>query len=483
MTNKKLFLVLGVAAAAALSGCGNGKDATPSTTVTAQAQEPASEDAAPAQTQEPVSEESAQTQTQEPASEDDAQTQTQEPASEDAASDMPSESELTAAEGIAPVNPSDYLVKDPSEYITLGSLDQLTAEQTLYEISDDMVQNQIEDELYAYGEEVEAEKASEGNIVYADVVSTIHGDESSRSEESTYFTIGDADYGEEFDNQLIGASVNDVLNFSVTYDEDTWFDEWVGQTVDFEVSVTGVYEMSVPDYDDDFIATYTDYSSKAEYEDAIRESLASDYEQMSYTDTVSSLFQSAMDLSTYNGYPEELYTSCEDEIISYYGQFVGESDTDAILDTLGITREDLEEDILYTVNYRLLISAIAQEQGIEVTADEYTEEITNGASDYGYSDPAAYEADMGRESIVWSLYEDKVAEYLYDTASISTVTADADDTVEEEVIDLDDAALEEEEDSSGIDEDDAVLEEEGDGSIMVLGEEESEETDGSETAG
>lgn len=392
MTNKKLLILAGIAAVL-LSGCGGEKGSSGSAPAPS-AQEPATE----------------------------------------------AQTEATPAEEAEAVNPADYLVQDPSEYITLGSLDGLTATQTVYEITDEMVQEQIENELYMYGTENEAEKAAEGSIVYADVVSQVQGDESTKSDESTYFTIGDGDYGDEFDQHLIGAAVDDELDFTVSYGDDTWTEEWIGQTVEFHVTVTGIYEMSVPEYNDDFVTNYTEYSSKSEYEDSIREMLASDYEQSSYTEAVNSLFQAVMDRSAFNGYPEDLYASCEDEIISYYGQFSGEEDTDAILETLGLTKDDLQEDILYTVNYRLLISAICAEQGIEVTADEYTEEINNASLEYGYPDAAAYEADMGRESVVWSLYENKVADYLYNQADITINTADA-SAAEEEPADMDEEAL------------------------------------------
>lgn len=326
------------------------------------------------------------------------------------------------------ITPSDYLVKDVSDYITLGNLDDLSATQAVYDVTDEMVQERIQDELYTYSEENEVDHpAEEGNTVYVDVTASVSGSEDDAEPESTFFTIGDADYGEEFDQQLIGASSGDELSFSVSYGDDAWYDEWVDQTVDFQVTVTGVYETILPEYDDAFISEYTDCESKSEYEDSIRETLRSEYEEDSYSGTVNTLFQEAMAASTYNGYPEDLYTMCEDEILFYYGQFIGESDTSAILDALGLTEEDLESDVLNSVNLRLLISAICEEKGIELTEEEYVDEVTASAGDYGYASAAEYEAASGRESIVWSLYENKVAEYLYDTATITPVEADAED--------------------------------------------------------
>lgn len=349
--------------------------------------------------------------------------ETEAPAQENAQTDVSDEAAGSTA-GLDPITPSDYLIENVSDYITLGDLSNLSADQPVYTVTDEMVQDRIQDDLYAYSDENEVEKAAEGNTVYADVSSSVSGSDSAEEPESTFFTIGDADYGEEFDQKLIGTSVGDELSFSITYGDDAWYDEWVDQTVDFQVTITGVYETVIPEYDDSFVSEYTDYETKDEYEDSIRESLQSEYDENSYTETVNTLFQAAMDASTYNGYPEELYTSCENELLSYYGQFLGETEPSAVLDALGLTQEDLDSDILNSVNLRLLTAALCEQEGLELTEDEYVSEVTADAEAYGYLDAAEYESANGRESIVWNLYENKAAEYLYDNATITPVETD-----------------------------------------------------------
>lgn len=384
MFNKKYLMLLALTAAVAVTGCGS-KD----------------------------------TQTEKP----------EQPAAEEAESETMSE-DLDAVE---PITPSDYLVKNVSDYITVGSLDDLSATQATYTITDDMVQERIEDERYTYSEEKEIDKAVEGSVVYADVTATVQGaaatesTEGSEEAESTYFTIGDADYGEEFDQQLIGAAAGDELNFSVSYDDDAWYEEWVDQTVDFKVSVTGVYELVVPEYDDDFISEYTDYDSKEDYEAFLRDSIQSEYDEESYSETVNTLFQAAMSECSYNGYPEDLYNLCKNEIISYYGQFIGETDPAIILESLELSEDDLEEDVLETVNLRLLISALCEDENLELSENEYMSQLESDAETYGFASAAEYEDITGREQIVWSLYENLAAEYLYDRAEITPVEGDVEE--------------------------------------------------------
>lgn len=385
MSNKKLLILLGLASALTLSGCGGKK-------------EPETEAPAPQATEAPETE------------------------------------EFPAEAALSPITPSDYLVDDVSEYVTLGSVENLSATQITYDITDEIVQNRINDDLFMYSEEKEVEKAAEGDTVYADVSSSIQGSEEGETEESTYFVIGDEDYGAEFDEKLIGAAANDELSFSITYGDDAWFDEWVGQTVDFKVSVTGVYENVVPEYNEEFVAENTDYDSMDEYEESIREMIEDEYTEESYSETINTLFQAVIDQSDFNGYPEDLYNACREEILSYYGQFLGEEDPDAVMEALGITEDDLQADVLNEVNLRLITSAICQEHGLEVTEEEYVAEVTDSADAYGYASPLDYETDTTREAIVWTLYENKAGEFLYENAEITPVEATEEDLYDADLL-------------------------------------------------
>ena len=152
--------------------------------------------------------------------------------------------EETAAQTEAqldPITPSDYLVKDIDDYVTLGEISGLPVTQYTYEITDEMVQERIDMELSMYSQETEVDRKSQaGDVVYADITSTIQGDPDSEYTESTYITLGDEEYGADFDKELTGVSSGDKLSFSVSFDEDIWMEEWINQTVDFDVTVTNI---------------------------------------------------------------------------------------------------------------------------------------------------------------------------------------------------------------------------------------------------
>lgn len=323
---------------------------------------------------------------------------------------------------LEPVTPSDYLVKNVSDYVTLGDLSNLSVNQYTYEITDEMVEQSIREELESYGEETEVDRAAqEGDVVYFDMTSTAGGDETSAATESTYITLGSEEFGADFDAKIIGASTGDTLTFSIDYDEDTWYEEWMNQTVDFTVAITSICEVTVPEYGDDYVSEYTDYSTTDEYEQAVRDSLADEYEETSYSEAIEVLFDTAANQCTFSGYPQELYDLCREDLISFYSMFAGTTDEDEIFSTFGLTEEDVDTEVLSTVNRRLLISALCQENEIEVTEEEYFDYLNEYASYYGYDSAAAFEEDNTRDYMIWALYESKAAELLYESADVTEI--------------------------------------------------------------
>lgn len=341
--------------------------------------------------------------------------------------------EETEAPELTSFDPSEYVLADTSEYVTLGELSGLEITQYTYEITDEMINEQIQYELEMYSEEVEVERAAaSGDIIYLDLTSQLDGEE--EYTESTYFYLGDEEYGAEFDQQLIGTSVGDSKEFSITFGDEIWMEEWIGQTVNFKAEITSVCELSVPEYTDEFVAEYTDYSSKEEFEEYLRDNTSYEYEELSYTDAVDALFEEAAAQSVFAGYPEDLYETCREELLTIYSAFSGSDNIEDICAMFDITEEDLDAEILDAVDRRLLINAICLEKGLEVTEEEYLSFLEENAQYYGYDNMASFEADYTREAIVWSLYESKAAAALYEEAEITEVPYDFEEFEEGEII-------------------------------------------------
>ncbi|MFR3320318.1 MAG: hypothetical protein ACLTSZ_03015 [Lachnospiraceae bacterium] len=91
--------------------------------------------------------------------------------------------------------------------MTLGSYDGIEIVQYTYDITDEMVQEQIDAARQdAATEKEKSGPSTTGDIVYVTLRSSVKDVADSEESEDTYFTIGDADYGEDFDAALTGVS-------------------------------------------------------------------------------------------------------------------------------------------------------------------------------------------------------------------------------------------------------------------------------------
>ncbi len=327
---------------------------------------------------------------------------------------------------LEPINPSEYLIKDAADYVTLGDYAGIPVEKTVYEISDEMVQQRIEEELETYAQEKEEERpAQEGDTVYGNVSYVIRDSEEEPYQEKDFFlTIGYEEYGAEFDEKVTGASKGDKLEFSISYSEDDEMIEWAGKTVDFVFEVTGVYSLNVPEYTEDFVVNTLGFETKAAFESYIREMITQEYEDMSYTNAVDVLFDEAIARTEFKEYPQELYDACREETVGFYASFSGAEKEEDIYEMFGITEEDINEEVLSLVNRRLLVSAYCLANGIEVTEDEYVSYLQDNAFLYGEPDAASFESIYGRESLVWTMYESRFSEALYEQADVTEVSYD-----------------------------------------------------------
>ena len=120
MHSKRVLLLLGLIAAVSVAGCGNqAEDSSDAELTTSAPEASADEDAV-------IAEE---------------------------------ETSSQAEASLDPITPSDYLIEDVSDYVTLGEITGIPVTQYTYEITDDMVQERVDLEVSAYDEEIEVDRA------------------------------------------------------------------------------------------------------------------------------------------------------------------------------------------------------------------------------------------------------------------------------------------------------------------------------------
>lgn len=341
---------------------------------------------------------------------------------------------------------------DYSEYITLGEYTGLDVDVSVSaEVTDEQVQAEIDAilDIYTTQEEIKEGVVADKDKINLDYTGYLNGEAfegGSTDGKGTDYTIG-GNYIEDLNDQLIGLEVGKEYDLECTFPEDYGKDELNGQTVIFTVTVNCIYgEDIVPEWNDELVAKYTssDYTTVADFEKDLRESLAEQNlkdQELAYE---YALWAAVIENCTKNGYPEDMVTTFTDDYYNYYkdyytyvASYYGITYED-YLEMIGITDEQLKEDCAASakseLDYMMVASEIAKVENISMTVEEYEAEISSIVEEYTYESEEKFieqYAEHPENYLYESFIFDKVTDYLKENNTMSVVEATEDATTAE----------------------------------------------------
>ena len=298
------------------------------------------------------------------------------------------------------------------KYVTLGEYTGMTIDRIVTTVTDDDVQEEIQNELYADAEfkEVTDRGAKEGDTVNIDYTGKIDGEEfDGGSDTGMDLELGSDTFLPEFEDGIIGMKKGETKDITITFPED--YDGTVdGKTAVFSVTVNSITEAILPEYNDAYVKENYDYDTTAEYEASLKSDLQEQYDEDATFTACSDALSEAVDNAEFDGYPEDMYDSAKEQM---------EYENQAFADQLGIEWTDLvgedydiEEDILATIHEKLVVYAIAEKEKLTVTDEEFDTYAEDNWELYGYDTKEDFISDYGDEEIRYSLLYDKVLNFL-----------------------------------------------------------------------
>jgi len=318
----------------------------------------------------------------------------------------------------------DYKVSD---YVTLGEYKNLSILYPVPVVTDDDVEMSIEeflDENTEYNE-ISDRPAQDGDYINIDFTGTIDGEEFEGGTAQDYeFTLGQEEFIDEFEANVIGKNTGETFTFQMVF-PDEYDEDLSGKTAEFTATLNSINEVVVPEYNDEFVKKVTDYNTTAEYEDALREELMISAQEESASVAGDDVLEKVVENATFNGYPQSLYDACYNETVEQYQSYA---------DMFGVEYEefmtdfmeegDVESETLSWVNEILVSQAIAEQEGFEVTDEDYQEEAEALAVEYEYESVDDFISDYGELSVRVMIVRDKAIAFLYENAQIEEVSED-----------------------------------------------------------
>lgn len=317
---------------------------------------------------------------------------------------------------------SKYLLDvEYSDYVKLCEYKGIEVDKVIFDVSDDEVSEQIEMQMYEYVtyDEITDRGIESGDYVVLDYEAKLDGKASDDySGEQEEILVGEGFFYPEVEEALIGMKSGEKKNVELTLTEDFAEEGDEGKTLSLDVTVDEITEENVPEFNDEFVKENTEYDSIEQYNEVTKEELRESKEEEYKNEAVSSIMEYLVENSTFDGYPEELYTQCEEYFDSEnesYAAMYG-MEVEEFLELMGYDEEARKESIQESVNYELVIGAIAHAEGIDCSTDEIKKYVEDNYEDFGYESSEEFFEDYTEEDVGYQLVYEKVLDLLYDNA-------------------------------------------------------------------
>ncbi|MCI5806100.1 MAG: FKBP-type peptidyl-prolyl cis-trans isomerase [Clostridium sp.] len=317
-----------------------------------------------------------------------------------------------------------------SKYVDLCDYKGVEASKVTFEITDEEVQSAIDEEMYDYVTydpitDRAAKEDDYANVTYKTMIDGKENENYSAQDEDV--VIGEDYLFPEVEEELVGMKKGDNKKIDVEITEDYAYDDAdIGKKATVDVTLNEISKEIVPEYNDDFVKENTEYKDKAEYEAAKKKELEESREEEYKSAAVQEIMQYLLDNSKFNGYPDDLYTECEENYnndneysASMYGMELSEFE-----EMLGLDEDTKKQDIINNVNSELIMGAIAQKEKISCSKKEVDQFVKDNYATYGYESAEDFLKDYSEEEVGYQLTYQKVADFLYDNAKLTEISED-----------------------------------------------------------
>ena len=151
--------------------------------------------------------------------------------------------------------------------VELGEYKGLSIEKKTYEVTEEEVSKKLKEmqEKNARVENKEEGTVENGNIAVIDFKGFVDGEAFQGGEGNDYsLEIGSKTFIDTFEEQLVGAKVNDTVEVNVTFPESYCKEELNGKPAKFEVTIKEIKVKELPELDDEFAKETSEFDTIAD---------------------------------------------------------------------------------------------------------------------------------------------------------------------------------------------------------------------------
>ncbi|MEE1342209.1 MAG: trigger factor [Lachnospiraceae bacterium] len=235
---------------------------------------------------------------------------------------------------------------------------------------------------------IEDRPVQDKDEVTIDFVGSVDGEEFEGGKGEDYpLVIGSHSFIDNFEDQLIGSNIGDLVDVNVTFPEEYHATDLAGKPALFKVTIKGIKAKEVSEFDDEFVQEVSEFDTVDEYKADLKAKLEEKKSKEAKTEKENTVIDKIIENATMDIPDAMLQTQVRQmaeefaQRLSYQGlkleqyfQFTG-LNQDTFL-------AQMQPQATKRIESRLVLEAIAKAEAIEVSEDELKKEVENMAAAY-----------------------------------------------------------------------------------------------------
>lgn len=281
-----------------------------------------------------------------------------------------------------------------TDYVTLGDYKGITIDTEKIDVTDDEIQEYID---YILNSKAETKQITDRDVVEKNDIANI--DYEGKKDGVAFeggtaqgydLTIGSGSFIPGFEDGLIGVKVGETVDLPLTFPEG-YSDELGGKDVVFTVKVNSISEKVVPELTDELVKTLDEKATTIdEYKASLKEQLLESKKESREDEIINEIQQKVQANATYGEKPQAFADRIYESIMSSLKQMsesYGMDEASIAQYMYHVTGDDYAtqlrsySDDTITAAY-ILIDAIAETEGLEVTDEEVDTDVAQMIEQY-----------------------------------------------------------------------------------------------------
>lgn len=314
-------------------------------------------------------------------------------------------------------NPADYIEK---------LADYKGLEYTKQDVSatDAEVEEKVKSFLEAYPEKITDRAVQKGDTVNIDFEGKKDGVAFDGGTAKGFdLTIGSNSFIPGFEDGLIGKKPGETVDLNLKFPDDYKnSEELKGAKVVFTVKVNYIVGKAPTELTDELVKANTEFKTAVEYKDDARKKIETRKNDEAKETAQRELLEKVVTTSAIKSVPKAAEEKYYNQVIDYWNNVAtqyGMELKDLITNQFKITEEEFEAEVKkqaeLSARILVVVRAIAEAEKLEVSDDEYKAALNTYYENSRAKDSmdlATYEQQVGKESIIDIILNDKVGAFL-----------------------------------------------------------------------